>query len=813
MNLPKRYNPKTAEPQWQEFWEKNGIFKFDDKSKKPIYSIDTPPPYVSAAHLHVGHAMSYSQAEFIVRYRRMKGDAIYYPMGFDDNGLPTERFVENKYKIDKSKTSRKEFIDLCLQETALGRQTYESLWRSLGLSVDWSQNYSTIDDRCRRTSQLSFIDLYRKGRIYHSEAPTMWCPYCQTALAQADLEDEILSSSLNDIYFYTEDNGPITISTTRPELIPACVGIFVHPEDTRYQHIWNKRIRVPFSDRTVAVYTDSDVKMDFGSGAMMVCTWGDPEDVRRWREFSLETRQIINADGTMNEKAGEFAGLNLTEARKAILKKLAEQNQLRQSKEISHAVQTHERCFTPVEFFQTPQWFIQIMDRKEKYLQMADELNWYPEFMKIRYLDWVKNLKWDWCISRQRYYGVPFPIWYCGECGEAILPDPAQLPVDPTLDSPPCETCPNCGGRNFRGESDVMDTWMTSSLTPQINAEWNGNGTFKKSIFPMSLRVQAFEIIRTWLFYTIVKAEAHSDSLPWQNVMISGWGLDRRGEKMSKRRGNFVTPEKMIEKYSADALRFWAASSTLGNNLKFLEEDVAVGQKLLTKLWNACRFAYRFFPDELLSDKITEPIDQAILARLNNTIQSATDHFEAYEYFKARQAIEEFFWKDFCDNYLELVKARLWGDTENIRPEQRQSALAALQTILRDILKLFSPFIPHLTEELFQAYFAELLGEKSIHLSQWPEPKQPAADENSEALFEQVLQILTQVRHFKSEQKLAATSPIHRVAIQCGALLKPLLEESIIDLKSGTRAEEISIFANADLENFKTGNIICNELK
>ncbi|MFH1328935.1 MAG: valine--tRNA ligase, partial [Candidatus Bathyarchaeota archaeon] len=590
MLLDKHYNPKSVEPKWQKFWEERDIYKFDHRKAGSVFSIDTPPPYVSAAHLHVGHAMSYVQAEIIVRYWRMKGYNIFYPMGFDDNGLPTERYVEKKYSIDKSKTSRSKFIKLCLKETELGRQVYEKLWRNLAIGVDWSLSYNTIGALAQETAQRSFIDLYKKGLVYRKKAPSFWCTQCGTALAQADLEDLTEESFLYDIEFKLEDETPIIISTTRPEFIPACVALYANPRDKRYDHFINKIALLPLFNQPVPIKTSEAVDIEKGTGLIMVCTWGDVDDIEKWKKDNLETKLLIDQFGKLTNLAGKYQGLSITEARKKILADLKKKGLLKNEKTIQHTLNVHERCGTPAEFFSSPQWFIKLIDFKNHFLKRGNELKWYPQFMKRRYEDWILGLRWDWGISRSRYYGVPFPVWYCENCGEVVLSEDKELPVDPRENHPKNKSCSRCNKKKFVGESDVMDTWMTSSLTPLINAKWGEKYNLMDKIYPMSLRVQGFEIIRTWLFYTIVKSHFHTSSLPWNAVMISGWGLDSKGRKMSKSKGNFVTSEEMIEKYSADALRFWSCGANLGMNLRFTEDDVKAGQKLLTKIWNVTRF-------------------------------------------------------------------------------------------------------------------------------------------------------------------------------------------------------------------------------
>ncbi len=587
MELPKNYDPKEAEPRWQKYWEENKIYRFDHNSKKNIYSIDTPPPYASADHLHVGHAMHYSQFEFVARFQRMRGKNVFFPMGYDDNGLPTERYVEKKHKVDKSKISRADFIKLCLEETKKTGQTYYDLFTRLGFSIDWDLLYHTIGDKARRVAQKSFIDLYKKGRLERIDTPTMWCTKCQTTIAQADLENIDLNSHFNDLVFKCGGKDLI-IATTRPELLPACVALFYHPDDERYQKFEGKFATVPLFNYEVPVLSDESVAKDKGTGLMMVCTFGDKEDIEKWHKYSLPLRIAITESGRMNELAGKYNGLNLKDARKEIVEALKESGLLIRQQEISHAVNVHERCGTEIEFLKKPQWSIKVLDQKEELINIAQKINWHPQHMKVRYEHWVKNLQWNWGISRQRYYGVPFPVWYCKKCKAILLPEEKDLPVDPREQKHPSGKC-KCGSTQLEPEMDVMDTWMTSSVTPEINADW-GAKEERKNFLPMSLRPQAHDIIRTWAFYTIVKSYYHHNSIPWKDIMISGHGQDSSGQKMSKSKGNFIVAQDVINKYSADAFRFWAASVKLGDDLPFQEKDVLTGQKFITKLWNASKF-------------------------------------------------------------------------------------------------------------------------------------------------------------------------------------------------------------------------------
>src|SRR5262245_27663869 len=675
MGLDKTPDLAQVEERARELWEATGIYEFDPTATGPIFSIDTPPPYVSAAHLHVGHAMSYAQAEFIVRYQRMRGRNVFYPMGFDDNGLPTERFVEQTYKINKAHTTRSEFRKLCLEETARIAVSYERFWRKLGLSVDWRLKYSTIDDHCRRTAQLSFLDLFAKGRVYRSDEPVFWDPSMQTSLAQADLETITRNSTLHDIAFQAPDGRDLVISTTRPELIPSCVALYFNPKDDRYQALAGRHAIVPISEHEVPILSDDDVRPDFGTGLMMVCTFGDVADVQRWKRDGLALRLGIDPTGRMTDIAGDYAGLDTDSARKAIIGDLETAGALRGSQKIEQQVSVGERTQRPVEFQMRPHWFVRVLDLTNELLARSAELGWSPDYMKVRLDHWIEGLKYDWNITRQRFYGVPFPVWFCDACGIPILATEDQLPVDPLETPPPVDNCPECGNSSISGDPDVMDTWMTSSLTPQINANWaHSPDRVAGAPLPMTLRVQAFEIIRTWLFYTLVKAHLHDDALPWNDVMISGWGLNENGKKFSKRdleakkegEYNKYDPEDVIDKYGADALRFWAAGSHLGHDLRYHEEDVKAGRKLVLKLWNITRLVEQYAPD--FSPARSVPLDERtaedrwIVSRLEHVLPVVARGFDTYDYAVAREALDAFFWTEFCDDYVELIKDRFWTE-------------------------------------------------------------------------------------------------------------------------------------------------------
>jgi valyl-tRNA synthetase len=762
-SLPSEYDSDEIEAKWRERWKDMDIYAYEPNADAETYAIDTPPPYVSG-DLHVGHAMSYTQAEFIARFKRMQGYNVFYPMGFDDNGLPTERYVERTLDIDKHDLGRSEFVEKCKEVTAEGRQNYREIWDLLGISVDWNLLYTTISDESQRVSQLSFLDLYEKDRMYRKEDPVIWCPECRTGLAQADLEDEEEDSHLNHITFpYADRDEGIRISTTRPELIPACVAVFVHPEDERYEDLVGEEVEVPMTDNTVEIYADHNVDMEFGSGAVMVCTFGDKQDIEWWKDHDLEMHIIIDEDGTLNEEAGDYAGMTTEEAREQIVADLDEAGLLEGREELSHAVQVHERCDNPVEYYLADQWFVSMLDIKDELKDRAGGIEWFPDHMQARFDDWTDGLKWDWCVSRQRFYGVPFPVWYCADCGEMVTADEDRLPVDPSEDDPE-QACPECGCEEFEPETDVMDTWFTSSLSPLINARWGADEDLMEDIYPMDLRPQGYDIIRTWAFYTILKSHLHTDSEPWSDIMISGMGMAEEGKSFSKSKGIVVKPRKIVDKYSADALRWWSSKVKLGEDLVFREDDLVAGEKLVTKLWNVARFLGKFIDEEPEEPDELEPMDKWLLQRMDESVEQATEWFEVYEYDRSKELVKQFFWHDIADNYLEITKQRLY--------EGDGSVYVLYQSVLKT-LKMLAPILPFVTEEIYEHLYKDHEGAESIHVADWPETEGHAFDEAVER-GDMAIEIIGALRKYKSDNNM------------------PLNED----------LEEVTVFGAADLEEF-----------
>ena len=808
------YDHRAVEAAVRELWEAHDIYRYDRGGDGPVFSVDTPPPYVSAAHLHVGHAMSYSQPDFIVRYRRMRGERVFYPIGFDDNGLPTERYVEQAHGVRAVDMTRAEFTALCLAETRRVAERYEDLWRRLGLSVDWSLRYSTIDTRCQRTAQTSFVTLHQAGHLRRAEDPILWCPEDRTSLAQADVEDLERTSRLHTMRFSGDHD--LLIATTRPELLPACVALYHHPADTRYAGL--ERATVPLFGYEVPVLTDESVDPEYGTGLMMVCTFGDREDVLKWRRDHLDLRLVVEPDGRLGELAGEFAGLTLAQGRAAIVKALDEAGLLVSSDPVRQVVGVHERCQTPVEFQIRPQWFIAVREHADRFRARAAELEWIPPFMRRRLEDWIDGLKWDWNITRQRRYGVPFPVWFCAACSVPVLARLEDLPVDPLADSPPVSSCPSCGGRELVPDPDVMDTWMTSSLSPQVNDGWalgSGSGT-DPALAPMSMRVQAFEIIRTWLFYSVVQSELLFGRLPWRTALISGWGLSEQGKKLSKRDldkstgpdgYNRYVPDDVMGKYGADAVRLWATRGRIGTDLRYNVKDIRTGRKFAVKLWNVGRFLSLNLGDLDVSATAPPPgerdiVDRWVLSHLADTVTEATAAFGTHDYMQAHQTASRMFWSVYCDRYLEMIKDRLGASTDRDSTDleypdrdsaARNSARWTLRESFRVLLGLFAPFAPFVTERMYQQFYRPHEGTVSLHLTRWPEPDERwRADRPAVEAVDQLTVILDATRALRSGQRLGNSARLSKLTVQAhDAGARSLLDQIAEPLRIAARADAL----------------------
>ena len=789
--LDKKYNIQEKEAKWQKYWQENGIYKFDPKSSKPTFSIDTPPPTVSGK-LHIGHISGFTQADMIARYHRMQGKNLFYPLGFDNNGLPTELLVEKEKKIRAHTLPREEFTQIALDLVSKYNQSYRDMMVKAGMSCDLDLGYNTIDKKSQKTSQKSFIDLAKKGIAYRENKPSPWCCKCRTSVATAELEDKELDSVFNYLNFKLADgSGTIPIATTRPEFLPACVAIFVNPEDERYKNLIGKKVKVPlFEENEVTVLADSKVGIDKGTGIVMCCTFGDQTDVEWWKEYNLPLKQAIDEGGRMTEIAGKYAGMKVLEARKAVIEDLKAQGYIYKQEPIKHSVKVHERCEEPIEFLSKKQWFIKTStpELKKKWAELGDELVWHPESMKVRYMTWVNNLNQDWSISRQRYFGVPFPVWYCEKCGEPIFADEKDLPVNPLTHPPKVDKCPKCGHTTFLPESDVMDTWATSSVTPQINCNWAEDEEGCKKRMPMDMRFCGRDIITTWSLRTIIKAYYHQNCLPWKMLIVNGWVMADKGIKISKHLSNSkMDLQEILSTYGADVVRYWCAIGAYGRDVMFSDDGLKDGYKLLNKLWNASKFVLSFLENYTpKKPKKVLPMDRYIMHKFNDAYKRTCTQYDNVEMGYAKAEIEKFFW-NFCDNYIELAKNRLYKP-EIYGEDAKESAQWACYNVLLGMLKLFAITMPHITEEIYQNYFKQFEGEKSVHLC----VLKPIEIENEENIIEngdEVEAIVARVRQFKSERKLSLKTEIEDMTIQSEKI--SFIKECEDDIKAVTSAREI----------------------
>ncbi|MFE9244559.1 valine--tRNA ligase [Nocardiopsis sp. NPDC006938] len=804
--MPDKPSLDGIEAKWVDVWDESGVYHFDrTRSREDVYSIDTPPPTVSGS-LHIGHVFSYTHTDTVARFQRMNGKAVFYPMGWDDNGLPTERRVQNYYgvrcdpsvpydpdfqpphKPDPKRQvpiSRRNFIELCDILTVEDEKVFESIWRRLGLSVDWRHTYATIDGNSRAAAQRAFLRNLARGEAYMSEAPTLWDVTFRTAVAQAELEDRERPSAYHKVAFHKPDGTPVHIETTRPELLAACVALVAHPDDERYADLFGTTVTTPVFGVEVPVRAHHLADPEKGSGIAMICTFGDTTDVTWWRELQLETRPIIGWDGRViadppkgiesdaaREAYARLAGATVHTARERTVELLRESGDLvGDPKPITHPVKFYEKGDKPLEIVTTRQWYIRNGGRDEdvraQLLRRGRELTWYPEHMRQRYENWVEGLNGDWLISRQRFFGVPFPVWYPLDADgnpdydAPLLPSEDQLPVDPSSQAPAGYTEEQRGrAGGFMGDPDVMDTWATSSLSPQIASGWERDQDLFERVFPMDFRPQGQDIIRTWLFSTVVRAHFENDSLPWNTTGISGWILDPDRKKMSKSKGNVVTPVALLEKYSSDAVRYWAASGRLGTDTALDEGQMKIGRRLSIKILNASKFVMSVAGENSTTDpaRVTEPLDRAMLAALADVVEEATTAFRSYDHTRALERTERFFW-DFCDDYLELVKTRAY-DAES---DEGASARAALLIALGALHKLFAPFVPFVTDEVWSWW-----QEGSVHAQRWPDAAEyrTAAAGGDPAVLAATAEVLRAVRKAKSEAKLSMRAEVDLVRVR-----------------------------------------------
>ena len=788
--LDGEYDPETVEPNWQQQWVEDETYAYDVDADTR-YSIDTPPPTVSG-NLHMGHLYQFTLQDFVARYRRMKEGTVYFPFGYDDNGIASERLTERELGINHSDYERREFQEKCRDVCQDYEDAFTKDIQSLAISVDWDNTYKTIEPRVQRTSQLSFLDLYEQDREYQQRAPTIWCPDCETAISQVEQEDLNKHTKFNDIAFDIVETGDgsdgdqFTISTTRPELLPACVSVFVHPDDDENQHLVGGTARVPLFGQEVPIIEDDRVDLETGSGLVMCCTFGDQTDIEWYQAHDLDLRIAIDESGTMTDVADEYEGLTTHEAREAIIEDLDDAGYLLESRDHEHTVQVHERCDEEVEYLVTEQWYVKLLDKKDEYLEAGREMDWFPDKMFTRYEHWIEGLEWDWCISRQRDSGIPFPVWYCDDCGEIIFADRDELPVDPLSDDPPVDACPECGHSEFVPEEDVFDTWATSSLTPLINAGWDwddGEFTYDNpELYPSNLRPQGHDIISFWLFHTVIKCYEHTDEVPFEHVMINGMVLDENREAMSKSKGNVIAPSEVLENFPVDAARYWAAGTSIGDDFPYRKGDLEAGERLLQKLWNASRLVDQLTPQAGTVEEVPETelaeIDRWLLAELDETVDLVTERFENYEFSKARTELRDFFWSTFCDDYLEIAKQRLDSGPN-------PSTEFALVRAHRTFLKLFAPLLPHITEELWTRVYGE---EASVHTSDWPTAGGYEADLQA---GETAMAVISALRGYKSDNGLALNAPLSNVKIfgHVGEFAEPVAEAMHVDEIEATEDE------------------------
>ncbi|MGZ4682086.1 MAG: valine--tRNA ligase [Acidimicrobiales bacterium] len=839
-SVPDKPTLDGLEAKWGRLWQERGTFRFDrTRPRADVYSIDTPPPTVSGS-LHVGHVFSYTHTDTVARFQRMRGKEVFYPMGWDDNGLPTERRVQNYYGVQCDPTlpydpdfrppdkpgkqavpvSRRNFVELCECLTSVDEEAFEDLWRALGLSVDWDMTYTTIEDRSRRVAQRAFLRNLARGEAYQAEAPVLWDVDFRSAVAQAELEDREMPGAYHRIPFHRGDGEPVFIETTRPELIPACVALVAHPDDERYQGLFGHTVRTPLFGVEVEVKAHELADPDKGSGIAMICTFGDLTDVIWWRELQLPTRSVVTTTGRLAAEApewidsaegrdryAELAGKTAKQAQVRIVELLRESGELDgEPRTITHPVKFYEKGDRPLEIVTSRQWYItnggRDADLREALLRRAKELRWHPPYMQVRFENWVDGLNGDWLISRQRFFGVPIPVWYPVDAdGEIdhdhpILPGEDRLPVDPSIEAPDgFDEARRGQPGGFVGDPDIMDTWATSSLTPQIATGWGEDDDLFSRTFPMDLRPQAHDIIRTWLFSTVLRSHLEFDELPWSDAALSGWVLDPDRKKMSKSKGNVITPRPMVDQFGADAVRYWAANGRPGTDTAVDEGQMKVGRRLAIKLLNASRFALGLGDDDARGpvdpSAITEPLDQAMLVALTELVDEATAAFERYDYARALERTEAFFW-GFCDQYLELVKGRAYGSQG---PEAAASAQAALQLALSTQLRLLAPFLPFVTEEVWSWWRSG-----SVHRASWPEVDELRylAAGGDPLVAEVTGWVLGEVRKAKTEAKRTLKTAVDRVVVTDTPERLAALGTAILDVHDAGIIGEVDLADLAD---------------
>jgi len=785
--LPRKVNFLEIEEKWERLWEEWGTYRYDwEDDSRPRYSIDTPPPYPSG-DFHMGNVLNWTYFDMRARYKRMRGYNVHFPQGWDCHGLPTEVAVEKAYKIRRSDLPPDEFRKLCEAWIEQYIAVMKEAVIRLGCGVDWSLEYRTMEPDYMRKVQLSFLKLYEEDMIYKGEHPINWCPRCETAIADAEVEREKRTGLIYTVAFGMDD-GELLIATTRPEYIPACVAIGIHPDDDRFNHLIGGEATVPLSDRKVPIIADEAVDPSFGTGTMMICTYGDKADVIAVAHYKLPVIKLIDGKGLMTTAAGRYKGMSIEEARDAIIADLDAEGLLRKEGRLPQEVGICWRCFTPIEILTTDQWFMRTMSLTDQVVQKAMEIDWFPDWMRYRLIDWARSLDWDWVLSRQRVFATSIPVWYCKKCGYVRIATPEELPIDPRVTIYE-EPCPNCGGTEWEPEKDVLDTWFDSSLTCAIHAGWPERDDWRK-LFPASVHPSGQDIIRTWAYYLMVRHLALFGETAYDSALINGMVLGSDGRKMSKSLGNFVASPEVFEKYGADASRQWAATGgSTGTDIPFRWADVEYGWRFMRKLWNACRFAsmhlVKFDPSKGAELGL---LDRWILSKLERVVRSATYDFEDCRFMNAAEATRNFVWHVFCDHYLEASKHRLYGGSD-----EKASTQWTLHYAVKRMLQLMAPVMPHITDEIYNTMYSS--GDRdSIHTSRWPEADESLIDEEAERRGDLIIAVIGDVRRQKNRLGVPLNTPLEGLTIYAE---DPDEAEAITlglgDISATVKAEDVEV--------------------
>jgi valyl-tRNA synthetase len=789
-----QYDWRESEPKWQAKWKEWELYRFDPKSRKKIYSIDNPPRYASGA-LHLGHAYGYTVIDFAARYKRLRGYNVFFPLCFDVNGTPVEVRVEKVKGIKASDVPRPEFVKMCSEfaETYIGEMIHQ--FEMLGESMDPSIYYQTDAVYYRRLTQISFIRMFKKGLVYKGQFPINWCTRCGTALAEAEVEYEPRKTHLNYIKFHEAESGQeVLIATTRPELLCTCLLVAVHPDDLSKRDLVGKELIVPAYNKKVKVVVDPKVDPSFGTGTVMICSIGDKDDLGWIMKYSLPLEKGIDESGLMTSLAGKYAGMTVTDARKAIIADMKSEGLLLKQDELDQSVGSCWRCHTPIEFIKTPQWFIRSLQFKDRVLEMIDQIDWNPEFMKIRIQDWVNSLAWDWVVSRQRYFATAIPLWECQDCGNVLLADEHECYVDPTAKPPRIEKCEVCGGK-YVGSAEVFDTWMDSSISPLFNTFWERDEKLFKRLYPMSMRPQGLEIIRTWAYYTILREMLLIGEKPWNETMIHGFIMAPDGTPMHSSAGNVIDPMPLLEKYGGDAMRYYAATCALGIDHAFKEQELVRGGRLAIKTWNVMRMVGSACKTKPRKPKKMRVVDAWILSRFGKLVREVERSSDKYRFDQSMASIEDFLWHEFADHYIELVKHRAYGDKDG-------GARYVLYTVGLGLLKLVSVYLPNVAEDAYQLNFREHEKPMSIHVSGWPDA--PETNEGAERKGEAMKEIVASVRSWKSAKKLSLNAEIERVEI-VGPEAAEMMAGSEDDVKETLKAKELEVRGDVALNEAISG--------